>query len=1011
MLPLYLSIQGLYSYQEKQEIDFSKLTEAGLFGIFGNVGSGKSSILEAISYALYGETERLNKQEKRAYNMLNLKSNHAIIDFHFLNFENRKFRFTAQWKRRKRFEDISTIERTAYEWKDDKWIPMESADGALITNLSYSNFRRTIIIPQGQFKEFLELKGKDRSDMMKEIFLLNKYDLGPKVGILQAENNRHLENIKGALSGFEDITEENKEIKVKELSEERLELESLRSQHKTWSESLKNLNHTHSIRQELQNLNQELDVLESQRPKIQEQEKELLAYESVVLNFKEPITKLKDLQSDKTDTTNKVKLLSAEQELLSQNIAKYTQQLASITDDYSKLDIYKKQLLEIEILVRNVDLVISQKELKSRLEKGIPMLSQQQSQEIQLNAEITQAEENLELLKNKRLNTSELLSIESWYQTRDELDRQIVTIEHQKLAIDEDLNSLHQKFNEHQYTFDNWKENLDQELIKHQIASEDIAEKESALLLKEELSQFVMNLHEGQPCPLCGAKEHPNVMHTADLSVERRDLTQKKHQLAASEASLRLLYTNLTTTSKYVLDKLDDKKAKENELNKLVEEKKLHHHKFIWKEFDENNKTLFEAKKAFIVDLEETIRTRELSLKNLRNSLSVVRDNVQKYQKSIDEIQNKIESLSSNIAQNRSMIKELTSLLFNNHSKDELNNMALQITSKINTVESNYKLWNMNLQANTNELATVKGQLNELNIRLERIKQDEIELNTLTQSLLITFLFKDIEEVESILNKRLDVVTIKETIQQYTFKINTLTTRVEELNKYMINNDFSEEALKEANDKVEELLKLLELEISKIGAIEKDLERIENELIKKLHLIKEFNSLNERKENLKLLDNMFKGNGFVNYVSSIHLERLCEIANNRFHRLTKNQLSLCINENNEFEVKDFLNNGYQRSIKTLSGGQSFQASLCLALALAESIQALNKADRNFFFIDEGFGTQDTESINIVFDTLQYLHQENRVVGIISHVEELKERMPRSITITNNIEKGSQVNYN
>src|SRR5690606_29863738 len=158
----------LYSYQDKQEIDFTKLTEAGLFGIFGNVGSGKSSILEAISFALYGETERLNKQEKRTYNMLNLKSDAARIVFEFLNFENRKFRFVAQWKRRKKFEDTTTLERYAYEWLEEEWKPLESADGALVTHLTYPNFRRTIIIPQGQFKEFLELKGKDRSEMMKD---------------------------------------------------------------------------------------------------------------------------------------------------------------------------------------------------------------------------------------------------------------------------------------------------------------------------------------------------------------------------------------------------------------------------------------------------------------------------------------------------------------------------------------------------------------------------------------------------------------------------------------------------------------------------------------------------------------------------------------------------------------------------------------------------------------------------------------------------------------------------
>lgn len=74
---------------------------------------------------------------------------------------------------------------------------MESADATHITNLTYQNFKRTIIIPQGQFKEFLDLKGKDRSDMMKEIFNLDKYDLGPKVSVLQIENNRKIEHLQG----------------------------------------------------------------------------------------------------------------------------------------------------------------------------------------------------------------------------------------------------------------------------------------------------------------------------------------------------------------------------------------------------------------------------------------------------------------------------------------------------------------------------------------------------------------------------------------------------------------------------------------------------------------------------------------------------------------------------------------------------------------------------------------------------------------------------------------------
>ena len=155
------------------------------------------------------------------------------------------------------------------------------------------------------------------------------------------------------------------------------------------------------------------------------------------------------------------------------------------------------------------------------------------------------------------------------------------------------------------------------------------------------------------------------------------------------------------------------------------------------------------------------------------------------------------------------------------------------------------------------------------------------------------------------------------------------------------------------------------------------------------------------------MQKLFKAAGFVEYVASIYLQQLCDHANHRFHRMTRNQLSLQLN-GGSFEIVDYLNDGKSRSVKTLSGGQAFQVSLCLALALAESVQANSKANRNFFFIDEGFGTQDSESVNIVFETLQGLVKENRIVGIISHVEELKERMPISIQVEKNLETGSLI---
>jgi len=137
---------------------------------------------------------------------------------------------------------------------------------------------------------------------------------------------------------------------------------------------------------------------------------------------------------------------------------------------------------------------------------------------------------------------------------------------------------------------------------------------------------------------------------------------------------------------------------------------------------------------------------------------------------------------------------------------------------------------------------------------------------------------------------------------------------------------------------------------------------------------------------------------------------LCQVANERFQKLTSQQLRLELDGDNNFLVRDFLNEGKTRHIKTLSGGQTFQASLSLALALAENVQAQNKATQNFFFLDEGFGTLDRQSLQVVFETLKTLRKENRIVGIISHVEELQQEIDVFVKIINNSEQGSTINY-
>jgi len=202
MIPIKLTIQGLYSYQEKQTIDFTRLTSSNLFGIFGAVGSGKSSILEAITFAIYGKTDRLNLSgDNRNYNMMNLKSNDLLIEFVFETGKNQTaYQAVVKGRRNgKKFEEVKTLERSAYRNEGGDWIPIEPEQLEKTIGLSYDNFKRTIIIPQGQFQEFLQLGNKDRTQMMKELFNLEKFELYYKVVSLENKNNSQKENLDGQL--------------------------------------------------------------------------------------------------------------------------------------------------------------------------------------------------------------------------------------------------------------------------------------------------------------------------------------------------------------------------------------------------------------------------------------------------------------------------------------------------------------------------------------------------------------------------------------------------------------------------------------------------------------------------------------------------------------------------------------------------------------------------------------------------------------------------------------------
>jgi exonuclease SbcC len=1008
MLPLKLSIEGLYSYQEKQTIDFQELTQAGLFGIFGAVGSGKSSVLEAIGFVLYGDTERLNKSDKRSYNMLNLKSNETNIEFEFLNFEERKFKFVANWKRKKKFEDTTPIERLAYEWIDEKWLPIASADATELIGLTYENFRRTIIIPQGKFKEFLDLKGKDRSDMMKEIFHLQKFDLSAKVGALQSATKTQFDQLKGALTGYDSISQESVLLKAEEKKVAQEVLDKYRAEFALIEKELQILKTLKTNFEDLETKKSNLLILEKQKPQMDALQAEIDEFEKAERIFGKELSNLKQ-------TSDALKMISWQFnqtkeafEITDKNLKNNEEALALLQVQYNTSEQNKNKVADLESIAKILNYKSNISSFESKLEEDTKLFLTAENKEKEIKSQLSNLQNSIKELKLKRMDTNVLIDLGNWYNNQQNYLNNLALNKSQIQQTQDDIIKSKQLIEELSLPLVNWREHIQDKLDTLEKQKSELVDIKSKLLVAKELSQYVDNLHEGENCPLCGSTEHPNIMHTEDVS---ENLNANETALSQINADINGMHqTNLKAEKNQLSINQSEKQLQQFLNDKETLEKAIENHlnQFIWKEFDANDTSVFKTKRKEQQQLEGDIKDTEDKALIFDKELEKVVNSLKQIIANKNKIENDKATFEGALNNELSQLKILAFEDYKNTNVEVIQNEKTALETEIARIEKEYKSKSDLVQTEKEKIATLKGKLDSEKVQLENNQKNLQKIQEAITDLLKTHQYESIENVTLILSKIWEIEVEKEKTKQFVIAIQTAQNAVNESQKLTQGQIFDTEIFKKKDDQFNESVQTLENQVGLVSTLDNELKNIQESLKAKEILLTQYTVLESRSVNLGTLANMFSGSGFVNYVSSIYLQNLCDVANVRFHRMTKNQLSLKINNSNEFEVVDYLNNGASRSVKTLSGGQGFQASLCLALALAESVQSLNKNDKNFFFIDEGFGTQDQESVAIVFETLQSLYKENRIVGIISHVAELQEQIPRSINIVKDEEKGSMI---
>lgn len=344
MRPIRLKIKGINSFQEEQLIDFETLTQAGIFGIFGPTGSGKSTILDGITLALYGKLSR------NSSNYINVNEEKASVVYEFIiaGAEEKTYQVSREFKRNKN-EGINQGKCQLLELRPEG--PLVLADKTTeVTNaceeiigLGLTDFTRTVVLPQGKFSDFLKLEGKPRRDMLERLFNLSKYgdDLSNRLKSERISEVEKLNQIVGSMNTYEGVSSEALAEKQDSYTQNNRQLNENRERFEKLNGELSEAKVLMGLLTEWQNTKDEAQNLETRQTEITAKERQVVLGKKAleVQPFLEAFETLKNQveasQNSLIDCEEKLAQLLIEKEACEKNFKQ--------TDDYKNENLFKFQ--------------------------------------------------------------------------------------------------------------------------------------------------------------------------------------------------------------------------------------------------------------------------------------------------------------------------------------------------------------------------------------------------------------------------------------------------------------------------------------------------------------------------------------------------------------------------------------------------------------------------------------------------------------------------------------------
>jgi len=994
---LSLRLEGFMPYRTAQFIDFR---DKSIFALVGPTGSGKSALLDAITFAFFVKTPRW-ADERGGRELISQGEKRLTVQVEFQVKDN-----TYQVSRVvKRGKTQSTQEVQLLQWVNGDFKPRTTerltptaVNEHLVSllNMDYATFTRTLMLPQGQFDRLLKPETpRERKDLLIRLAGLEVYDrLYEKLTQKQRPIEDELKRLEGQLQGYEEL--DPAQIFLLEAERDQLLalLLDLASQRAESQQRVQQLKHDLEISRQLQDLSSQLESLQAQDGHIQ-QLRQRLQKSSEVESQSGHLQHLDQLRQNHAQRERQLLVLEADLERAQEQLTQAEAELESAQKQAARIPELEQEQQEmgrlLEVIRGYEELLAEQRALsltplQTQLTGLEQELSQQQSDLLCCQQQLLQCQQSLSQLGE----SSQSAHWQSALDLRRSLDQAEKQHHDSQAQLTQNL--------EHQARLQPKLSQSEEHLQSLQTEHDQVSAALKAL--EQELQAEVLRaqLRPNCPCPVClqtvtslpapSSSAEPSQLSQLEKSLQQawqrlqeaqKARDQLNHQLAALNLQQPLLEEQLETArhrSQEALHQFVDRF--EQRLDKAELETRL---KQAQKDDHERDHLMRQHQRL------------EQLQSSLNTSIQVSQTRQQSLQEQIEERKRQLKSLDERVgARQEELHRQLGSDQdFAATAQQRLNQAQSQQTRLRQQLKEAEKLQrdSQSERDKQHSVLSVQRQQQE-ETATQRAQLEQQLLNFLQQANL-----SDEQALRTLLLSPEQAHQLRRQVEEHGQQVHTFRQRKQELENQLGPRRPSPTDLAEAQQTEIQLGQSQEQCSRRHGALEEQIRQLQNDLQQQAQLRQQLQALTSQLKLHKKLGQMLTATGLKAFVANRLLQEILRLASTELERLS-GRYQLQLKKDGDIQVVDSWNAGEPRDVRSLSGGETFLASLSLALAMVEYLSQGSPLES--LFIDEGFGTLDPETLEAVTLTLESLHQKGRLVGVITHVQELADRLPMQLRV-------------